>query len=303
MCNQPNLPVLPLTVRSNLLTGVAFCRLAIGLLLLASATGKSAIAGSLTEMQIAQSVVDGLPPPPADARSVSSAPPVLLPSIAPRQDESSRRDANAATSEGYIVYVNGDSPLLLDQVRRVESNAFLQNYEGKQVIQAGLFGEEASAQWRVQQLEAQGIGAEVAPVSRDAMPRNQTTLRNQTSPALAAPQTVPSARTDRTTQAAVPQVEFGQSVSPYSTAQSTQRARRRSYYVVIPGSASRLPDIEDLIATLGSGLAVSEDAVQPRTAPLGNHVRVGPFVDRGAASRWSRFFRDFGMDARVYYGR
>jgi hypothetical protein len=32
-------------------------------------------------------------------------------------------------------------------------------------------------------------------------------------------------------------------------------------------------------------------------------VLVGPFTNRNAATRWNRYFRDFGMDARVYYRR
>lgn len=61
----------------------------------------------------------------------------------------------------YQVIINGDSPYLLQQVRGVEPGASVQAYRGRQVIQAGVFGDEGSARQRVATLSMQGIGAEV----------------------------------------------------------------------------------------------------------------------------------------------
>ncbi|MGF1570604.1 MAG: hypothetical protein ACFCVD_21435 [Nodosilinea sp.] len=70
-----------------------------------------------------------------------------------------------ASGQQYVVVVNGDSPLLLDQVRVVEPTAFRTTFQGRSVIQAGRFSQSANAQQRVTDLAAQGIGAEMSEVS------------------------------------------------------------------------------------------------------------------------------------------
>ena len=62
----------------------------------------------------------------------------------------------------YTVYVNGDSPYLLQQVRSIEPNASVQRYQGQTVIQAGTFDNEASARRQIAALNSQGILAELA---------------------------------------------------------------------------------------------------------------------------------------------
>ena len=260
----------------------------------------------------AQNVVDGLPPPPTlptiepalppEFNSPASTPPPAssAPAVRPARPATPARPA-PARSQAYLVYVNGDSPLLLAQVRRVQSNAFVDNREGQAVIQAGVFDEADRAEQQIAILEQQGIGAEIARITR-------------TTPAAASPPTaiaannlppdlLPDVPVDR-------QLEFGQ---PLTTPPTTSRetiaqnnptaVQDSSYYVAIPGRLANLPDISNLVTLLGSGLDVPERAVQELRSPRGPHVLVGPFVDRRTANRWNRYFRDFGMDARVYYRR
>ena len=61
----------------------------------------------------------------------------------------------------YRVFVNGDSPLMLQQVKRVEPQAFIQQFEGRRVIQAGVFSTEANARQQTEALAAQGIASEI----------------------------------------------------------------------------------------------------------------------------------------------
>jgi hypothetical protein len=267
---------------------------------------------------IAQQIVEGLPPPPDMPEAGQALPPPLIQSPAqpesprlaptplpaaqsapqsmPATDRRSDRAAsNSPESEQYLVYVNGDSPLLLDQVRRVASDAFVQRYDGQQVIQAGLFAGEASAQQQAAVLAAQGIGAEVAAVSQPDIPAAPpaTIAANQTMSA----QALPLVPVDRTIDGQPPLSQF----APNDAIRVAQASR---YYVVIPGRASDLGSIADLVTLLGQDLIDnSERSIQERRSPLGPHVLVGPFVNRRAASRWNRYLRDFGLDARVYYDR
>jgi hypothetical protein len=70
-----------------------------------------------------------------------------------------------------------------------------------------------------------------------------------------------------------------------------------SYYVIVPGKQGELDAISNQIIRLSDGFGIAQLVQQSTTK--GTHVQVGPFSDRQAASRWNRYFRDFGMDARV----
>jgi len=87
-----------------------------------------------------------------------------------------------------------------------------------------------------------------------------------------------------------------QSFNPSSN--STNRTNR--YYVIIPGTTQDLPAISDKIIR-NSGYS---SLVQERQRPLGPHVAVGPFAERGDADRWNKYMRELGFgNARVYYSR
>ena len=75
--------------------------------------------------------------------------------------------------------------------------------------------------------------------------------------------------------------------------------RGRAYFVVIPGKQGELDAISNQVIRLGDGFGIAQ-LVQQTSEPRGPHVQVGPFGDRNAANRWNRYFRDFGMDARIY---
>jgi hypothetical protein len=283
---------------------------------------RMAIAEPLTaNTLLAQQVVEGLPPPPTDPAPVQAMPPAIDRSAAPASPSSGSLTGELTSTSApestpdaqYMVYVNGDSPLLLDQVQRIEADAFLQTYDGQQVIQAGLFNEENSAKRQIQALETQGIGAEVVAISPSET-RAQTPVSSQSIVrAASVPPIRVAANSDVAPSDLLPLVSadrvvpYGQpppTVAPYNPAQADVlvAAAARTYYVVIPGSSASLMDISNLVTTLGNG-EVPETAIQERRSPLGSHVLVGPFTNRSTASRWNRYFRDFGMDARIYYGR
>lgn len=234
---------------------------------------------------IAQQIVDGLPPPP----------PVDSGQQAPNQTVSG--------ASQYLVVVNGDSPLLLSQVQMVASNASVQEYNGQRFIQVGLFNDAAMAQQQVTALASQGIGAEVLTVNSTAASTGQVAQQTDL-PGLPPPDLLPVAPVPR-------EVEFGQPPSQNQLSNPTPPAEveatapvhsSRYYYVVIPGGEDDVAAITNQVARLGEGFDVAQ-MVQVGDSRRGSHVRVGPFADRGAANRWSRYFRDFGMDARVYFSR
>ena len=125
-------------------------------------------------------VIPGLPPSP----NVAPPPPQdRLPTLSPNpagrrefdfqapppRTRNRNRDENflreGRTSQLYGVYINGDSPLLLAQVRRIEPEAFVRHGGG--MIQAGVFSDQSNAQQRVQALEEWGIMAQVNTYSGD----------------------------------------------------------------------------------------------------------------------------------------
>jgi hypothetical protein len=57
----------------------------------------------------------------------------------------------------YIVYVDSSNFQVLQQVRRVEPNAYIRRVQGRSVIQAGVFSRESNAQQRGRELRAFGI--------------------------------------------------------------------------------------------------------------------------------------------------
>ncbi|ASC72529.1 hypothetical protein XM38_034870 [Halomicronema hongdechloris C2206] len=259
-------------------------RLGILLLLLVGSWGlildRAAKAQRLTEPlaePLAQ-VLDTPPPPPAS--SVGSAP---LPT----------------SGEQYIVFVNGNSPLLLDQIRQVEPEAFLSRHEGRSVIQVGRFNHADNAQTRASELSMLGIEARIATVPA-AMTYN-------TPPAPTISTSSSSGSLPPLPVAATPQnIEFGQSLqgaspaAPVSetTATAPPQVANAPYYVVIPARSQELAELRSQIIQLGT----PADQVHARQSPRGPHVAVGPFSDRGLAAEWTDYLRDAGWrSARVHY--
>lgn len=169
----------------------------------------------------------------------------------------------------YLVYINGESDLLLDQVRKVEPEAFKTDFEGRTTIQAGLFSDRLLAERRVKALEREGIGAEIASIGGY-------------SPPLPAPDYSGNI-------GSLPRPRF-----------PTHLTRSKNYFVVIPAPLEDLQDIEDQVLRLGAPAR----GVRQREVPRGTHVLVGPFAVRDDAERWNRYLLDLGLtNARVYYGK
>jgi len=57
----------------------------------------------------------------------------------------------------YFVYVDSSNLQILQQVRQIEPNAYIRNYNGRKVIQSGVFNEQFNAQQRVKELEFNNI--------------------------------------------------------------------------------------------------------------------------------------------------
>jgi superfamily II DNA helicase RecQ len=167
------------------------------------------------------------------------------------------------------VEIEGNSPLLLSQVRQIEPQAFVRQRDG--IIQAGVFADEYNAESRVRALAARGIRAQVTAIADSGTPWAIATGTD------AQLEGTPNFASD------LPQYEVA----------------LRGYFVVIPGKSSDLPNIAAEVVRLG----VTESAVSQREAPRGPHVAIGPFESRRDADRWTNYFRSAGMDARVYFGQ
>ncbi len=231
---------------------------------------------------LAQQVVDGLPPPP----------PVMF-----GQDNS----ANAQTPQQYLVVVNGDDAVLLSQVQQIQPSASVQEYNGQRFIQAGLFGDLNSAQQQVSTLAVSGIGAQVVGVTTASSTVSQLPATSTGSSSGLETQTLPPPELLPTTT--VPSssggVEFGTAPAPQP--QESAASSGRAYYVIIPGSGKDISAITSQVSRLTEGMGI--DGMVQSGSSKGDHVRVGPFNSRSAANRWTRYFRDFGMDARVSFSR
>ncbi len=128
----------------------------------------------------AQTVIDGLPPPPSipelepQSPAPSNEPAAGSPAAEPAVGSTAVEEpaavepvdvvptAPADSAQRYRVLINSDSPFLLEQVRRVEPAAAFERYQGQSVILAGQFAQLAPAQQQVEALADQGIGAEIA---------------------------------------------------------------------------------------------------------------------------------------------
>ncbi len=184
----------------------------------------------------------------------------------------------------YLVYVNDDSAQRLQQVRLVEPKAYIQEYQGHSVIQAGAFSREYNAQQRVGQLRSYGINrtqiisfsnGEGRPYSYSGEGRPYSYSGDYSYSGEGRPYS-------------------------YSGYDDGRNSSKSYYYVTIPAKSEELPLIESRIKqSLGLNTGVIS-----RDHPLGSHVAVGPFTQQSDAEQWNNFLRHQGFsNARVYYGR
>lgn len=142
----------------------------------------AAIASPLLTVSVA-GAQQALPPPPSISNpnalpSLAPVPPPTpgLPTALPGAGFSYPQDASgypapmpvpptampgAYSAPSYQVIVNGDSPYLLQQIQLSEQSAYVREYQGRRVIQAGEFQTEGDAQNRVVALAQQGVAAQV----------------------------------------------------------------------------------------------------------------------------------------------
>ncbi len=86
----------------------------------------------------------------------------LLPPV-PSPNVSSPTSSN----QSFLVYVSGDSPSLLAQVRQVEPGAFIRSHNGHRVIQTGSFTNQEYAHEQIITLRSRGVTAQIA-ISQEA---------------------------------------------------------------------------------------------------------------------------------------
>ncbi|MEH2447221.1 MAG: hypothetical protein V7K18_15855 [Nostoc sp.] len=173
--------------------------------------------------------------------------------------------------ERYSVYVDSSDFQTLQAIRRIEPSAYIRNYQGRNVIQSGVFNRVSNAQQRVNELQSRGISnVRITSANGQEIYGDNTGFRG-----------------DR------------------SNINASRQASR--YYVVIPTTQQELPAIAAKIRqNLGP---YSQDlgrsgAVLERTQPRGPHVAIGPFPERFQAQEWNKYLRNIGYgNARVYYGK
>ncbi|BAZ48675.1 hypothetical protein NIES4103_12840 [Nostoc sp. NIES-4103] len=124
-----------------------------------------------------QGVVDTLPPPP-DIQTIpygTQPLPQLQPSqsvqeFVPSQSvQFNQYDQEFVPSQSYgqnyqryLVYVENYNYQTLQQVRRIEPSAYIRSFQGRSVIQSGVFSRRSGAEERVRQLQSYGIyGAQI----------------------------------------------------------------------------------------------------------------------------------------------
>ena len=174
--------------------------------------------------------------------------------------------------ERYLVYVDGSDFQTLQAIRQIEPSAYIREYQGRSIIQSGVFNRVSNAQQRVNELQSRGIyNARIISFANG----QQIDAGNG------------SFRGDRN------------NINP------PKQASR--YYVVIPTTREQLPAIAEQIrqnlAQFSQDLGRTGGVLE-RTQPRGPHVAVGPFSDQFQAGEWNKYLRNLGYrNARVYYGK
>lgn len=115
-----------------------------------------------SDVLVAQEVVERLPPPPKISQEQSPSE-----SFTPRVFEF-RAPVPSLPSpnfERYLVYVNDASLTRLQQVQQLEPTAFVRQYNGRSVIQVGIFNQKDNALQLVRELAATGIEARLFRLS------------------------------------------------------------------------------------------------------------------------------------------
>ncbi|MCS6815184.1 MAG: hypothetical protein NZ772_16645 [Cyanobacteria bacterium] len=264
------------------------------------------------QAQYSPTVVTGNPLPVPVLPSLDSPLPLSVTSFNPA----------AELGNVYVVYVSGGDEATLAQVRQVEPGAFRRLRNGQSVIQAGAFVGQGNAMQRASQLQVLGLSAQVELIAgwQTAGGGSVASFGGE-QPGLSAPPVafstspgmVDAAQSITFTAPSTPAtgVAIATSVIPsqvYSSSSAVQTQVNPVtsqpnfsgyYFVVIPGQGEQLSTIGDRLQQLGA----QPGTFFSRTQPIGPHIAMGPFPNRGAAEEWNRYLRGYGLDARVYYER
>ena len=184
---------------------------------------------------------------------------------------------NNQAAERFAVFVdaNNYNYQVLPTVKQVEPTAFIRNFDGRSVIQAGTFSRQQNAIARIQQLLSTGLNL------------NNVRLFNLT----------------RGQEVALTNEGGSNNGNNGGNNVGVSQNRSSYYYVAIPARSSDLPAIEDRIRR-NLGQSLGNISVLRRDSPRGTHIAVGPFTERGLAEQWNAAIKNVGLgNARVYYGR
>ncbi|MEB3218729.1 MAG: hypothetical protein VKN72_21185 [Nostocales cyanobacterium 94392] len=141
-----------------------------------------------------------------------------VPAYSTAQAEYDWNSQYSQNAETYLVIVDNSDPRILQQVRFVEPTAFTGNFQGRSVIQAGVFSRLNNAQERIRQLQAYGIGSRIY---------SQSTGR-----------------------------EIVNSNNGSSPRDNSTRQTNKYYYVAIPEKPDKLFEIENQIRQSAAGNSV-----------------------------------------------
>ncbi|MBN3924875.1 MAG: hypothetical protein HWQ37_17420 [Nostoc sp. NMS4] len=174
--------------------------------------------------------------------------------------------------ERYLVYVDSSDSQTLQAIRQIEPSAYIRQFQGRNVIQSGVFNRVANAQQRVNELQSRGIyNARILSFGNG----QEINTGN------------------------------GNFVGDRTNINTNKRVSR--YYVAIPTTSEQLSAIAAQVRQNLSGFTQDlgrSGGVLERTQPRGPHVAVGPFQNRFQAEEWNRYIRKIGYNnARVYYGK
>lgn len=129
-----------------------------------AAATQTAKAQPIPSILLAQAVVDNLPPPPPAVLTKEQ-----LPSepFTPRELDFQVPGASSGStnSNSYLVYVNDSSFSTLQQIQQLEPKAFVRQYNGQSVIQAGVFSKNSNAQQQAKALQSRGITARIVSLA------------------------------------------------------------------------------------------------------------------------------------------
>ncbi len=142
--------------RINQITVFFSCQFLLGGCVTTAPTQAQTFSSPLT---ISQTVVETLPPLPQLNKSNSQ---VVDEFFVPRDlDFRVPEIPTTQKVDNYLVYINNANSAQLEQVKQMIPTAFMRQYQGKSVIQAGVFGKELNAITLAQKLQSQGISPHI----------------------------------------------------------------------------------------------------------------------------------------------